>query len=87
MAHLVLLGYLFADSRLICFGSNSCTPVARRGGHISGNVLPLAVPDTTKMSLPGVMWESGMASRTAPSVPPDEPGSGALSLCGVEVQP
>ena len=45
MAHLGHLGYLLADHRMICFGSHSCTACALRGGHISGNVVPKAVPD------------------------------------------
>ena len=33
MAHLGHLGYLLADHRMICFGSNSCTAFARLGGQ------------------------------------------------------
>ena len=29
---------------MICFGSNACTAIARRGGDVSGNVVPQAVP-------------------------------------------
>ena len=44
MAHLGHLDYLLADHRMICFGSNSCTKFAGRGGHASRNVVPQAVP-------------------------------------------
>ena len=44
MAHLGHLGYVLADHRMICLGSNSCTAFARRGGHVSANVVPQAAP-------------------------------------------
>ena len=42
MAHLCHLGYLLADHRMICLGSNSCATFSWRGGHVSGNAVPQA---------------------------------------------
>ena len=44
VAHLGHLGYVLAEHRMICLGENACSAFARRGGHISGNVVPQAVP-------------------------------------------
>ena len=66
VAHLYYLGYFLADHRMICFGSNSCNAFARRGGYISGNVVPEAVPhihneQVVSSRRPG--WRAGLPQR------------------------
>ena len=83
VAHLGHLGYLLAGHRMICFSSNSCTAFARRGGHVSGNVAPQAVPHrhNEHVVAASVMRPPGMAVRKAPASPPDELRSLAASRC------
>ena len=87
MAHLGHLGYLLTDHRMICFGSSSCTAVARRGGHASGNMVPQAVPHRHKelvvAECHAAARDGGREGPSAPSGQPTEPGSVA---CVVEVE-
>ena len=69
--HLGHLGYLLADHRVICFGSNSCTTFARHGGHVSGNVVPQAVPDghnePVVIERHASAWDGGQEGPGGPS--------------------
>ena len=80
MAHLAHLGYLLADHRMICSGSNSSTAFEWRAS--AGACCPrLYQTDTTNMPMPSVTRPPGMAVREAPTGPPAEMRSLAASYC------
>ena len=75
---------------MICFGSNACAVFARRGGHVSGNVVPQAVPHRDNEH---VVAECHATARYGAQESPSgtsgratEPVSVALPLGGVEVE-
>ena len=88
--HLGHLGYLLADHRMICFGSNACSAFARRGGHVSGNVVPQAVPHRDNKHVVAKCHaagrDGGQEGPSGPSGRATEPGSAALPLGGVDVE-
>ena len=89
VVHLGHLGYLLADHRMICFGSNACSAFARRGGHVSGNVVPQAVPhrdnEHVVAKCHAAARDGGQQGPSGPSGRATEPGSVALPMGGVEV--
>ena len=90
VAHLGHLGYLLADHRMICFGSNVCSAFVRRGGHVSGNVVPQAVPhrdnEHVVAKCHAAARDGGQEGPSGPSRRATEPGSVTLPLGGVEVE-
>ena len=90
VAHQGHLGYLIADHRMICFGSNACSAFAWQGAHVSGNVVPQVVPHRDNEHVVArchaAAWDGGQEGPSVTSGRATEPGSIALPLGGVEVE-
>ena len=89
VTHLGHLGYLLANHRMICFGSNACSAFARWGGHVSGNVVPQAVPhrdnEHVVAECHAAARDGGQEGPSGPSGRATEPGRVALPLGDVDV--